>query len=89
MLTYCADVKTEGSITLDLCKTYKRSKRNDGGHDGHEAVKIGIVFKMGNQQGTLMVEALHGKKVVGVATIDYAKSHTYTVKSQSAGLLDG
>lgn len=82
------DVKREGSITLNLSKTYKRSKGDDGNHLGHEAVNVGIVIKMGSEKGILVVEALHGKKVVGTAKIDYARTHARQPISQSAGLLD-
>lgn len=89
ILTIETDVKKEGSIMLDLRKSYKRTKRNDGSHDGHEAIKVAIVFKMGSERGTLVVEALHGAKVVGTAKIDYARTHARHIVSQSAGLLDG
>lgn len=89
MLTHYADVKREGSINLDLNKTYKRSKHSDESDEGHEAIKITIVMKMGNERGTLMIEALHGTKVVGTAKINYARTHTRQIMSQSAGLLDG
>jgi len=77
----------EGEITLNLSNTYKRQKKNDGSSTRHEAVKIGVVIKMGSERGTLTVEALHGRKVVGTTKIDYARSHTRRVISQSAGLL--
>jgi len=77
----------EGEITLNLSNTYKRQKKTDGSSDRHEAVKIGVVIKMGSERGTLAVEALHGRKVVGTAKIDYARSHIRRVISQSAGLL--
>lgn len=82
-------MKKEGEITLDLRDVLKRSKRNDGSNSGAEAVDIVIVFKMGNERGTIVVEALHGKKVVGTAKIDYARTHARQIVSQSAGLLDG
>lgn len=89
ILTLCEDVKEEAWITLDLTSTHKRTRRDDGSHDNYEAVKIAIVFKMGDERGTLMVEALHGRKVLGTARIDYARAQARQIVSQSVDLLDG
>lgn len=92
ILTLHADVKVEGEITLDLREalkdTIKTGKRKDGTHGGQEIVPIAIVFKMGSERGTIVVEAYHGKKMVGTAKINYAKTHARQIVSQSASLLD-
>lgn len=73
-------VKPEGTIQLDLSDLWdiiaNRLK-------AHEALRVDIVFKMGSERGTLVVEALHGRKVVGETTIDYSRTHARSVYSQS------
>lgn len=78
-----AGVKSEGTINLDLSKALKTPKRKGR---PSEAVVVAIVFKMGSERGTLVVEALHGRKLVGTATIDYAQTHARQVFSQAASI---
>ena len=72
-------VKKAREIHLKLHRSFKRQKKSESDlneEDEARAVQFRVVFKLGETQGTLKVLAMHHKKVVGKATIDYARGQS-------------
>lgn len=84
LLTVSAVVVKQGVIRMDLSKAFKKPKKCAG--DELQKADVRIVFKLGNERGVIIVEAVLGKTVVGTGRIDYARSHARQTV-QTPGLL--
>lgn len=73
-----------------MIELWKANKKQRGGavvRNGHRKVGVKIVVKMGIDKGTLSVEAKNNRAVLGVAKLDYGKTHARQYRPRAPGAL--
>jgi len=82
-----SDVEFEGNMTIELWRANKKQRGGDVVRNGHKKVGVKIVVKMGTDKGTLQVEAKNNRNVLGIAKIDYGKTHARQYRPRAPGAL--